>query len=79
MIVIKSPREIELMKKAGRVVALVFEALEGNIKPGMSTQDVADICVKAGAEDNLEKHAKELAKIHDEVKNTALKFPVPGI
>lgn len=46
MIIIKSPREIELMKKAGRVVALVFEALEGNIKPGMSTQDVADICEK---------------------------------
>lgn len=46
MIVIKSPREIELMKKAGRVVALVFEALEGNIKPGMSTQDVADIAEK---------------------------------
>ena len=46
MIVIKSPREIELMKKAGHVVALVFEALEGNIKPGMSTQDVADMCEK---------------------------------
>ena len=44
MIIIKSHREVELMKKAGRIVALVFEGLEGNIKPGMSTQDVADIC-----------------------------------
>ena len=46
MIVIKSPREIELMKKAGEVVGKVFVALEGNIKPGMSTQDVADMCEK---------------------------------
>ena len=46
MIIIKSPREIELMKKAGEVVGKVFLALEGNIKPGMSTQDVADMCEK---------------------------------
>ena len=46
MIIIKSPREIELMKKAGEVVGKVFLALEGNIKPGMSTQDVADIAEK---------------------------------
>jgi len=46
MIIIKSPREIELMKKAGEVVAKVFKALEGNIRPGMSTQDVADIAEK---------------------------------
>lgn len=46
MIIIKSPREIELMKKAGEVVAKVFEALEGNIKPGMTTLDVANIAEK---------------------------------
>ena len=46
MIIIKSPREIELMRKAGEVVGKVFVALEGNIKPGMSTQDVADMCEK---------------------------------
>lgn len=46
MIIIKSPREIELMKKAGEVVGKVFVALEGNIKPGMSTQDVADMAEK---------------------------------
>ena len=46
MIVIKSPREIELMKKAGEVVGKVFVALDGNIKPGMSTLDVANICEK---------------------------------
>lgn len=42
-------------------------------------KDVADICVKAGSEENLEKYAKSLAAIHDEVKKTALKYPVPGI
>ena len=46
MIIIKSPREIELMKKAGEVVGKVFIALKGNIKPGMSTQDVADMAEK---------------------------------
>lgn len=46
MIIIKSPREIELMKKAGEVVGKVFVALEGNIKPGMSTLDVANIAEK---------------------------------
>lgn len=46
MIIIKSPREIELMRKAGEVVGKVFVALEGNIKPGMSTLDVASIAEK---------------------------------
>ena len=46
MIVIKTPREQDLMRKAGHIVALVFEALEGNIHPGMSTLDVANICEK---------------------------------
>ena len=46
MIIIKSPREIELMKKAGRVVALVFEGIKDKIVPGISTQDVADMCEK---------------------------------
>lgn len=46
MIIIKSPREVELMKKAGRVVALVFEGIKDKIKPGLSTQDVADMCEK---------------------------------
>ena len=46
MIIIKSPREIELMRKAGEIVGKVFVALEGNIKPGMSTLDVANIAEK---------------------------------
>ena len=46
MIVVKTPREQDLMRKAGHVVALVFEALEGNIHAGMSTLDVANIAEK---------------------------------
>ena len=40
MVIIKSPREIALMKEAGRVVGLVFKKLEQEIHPGMSTLDI---------------------------------------
>lgn len=42
MIVIKSPREIELMRKAGSIVAEVFKTLKPMIKPGVSTLELAD-------------------------------------
>lgn len=42
-------------------------------------KSVADICVKAGSEDKLADYTDDLAKIKDEVKALALKFPVPGI
>lgn len=41
-------------------------------------KQVADICARAKDED-LSPFEDELAKIHDEVKELALKFPVPGI
>ena len=37
MIIIKSPREIELMRHAGRVVAMVFDKVGPMVKPGVST------------------------------------------
>ena len=37
---IKTPQEIELMREAGRILALVHEGLAKEIKPGMSTKDV---------------------------------------
>lgn len=40
MIIIKSPREIELMKEAGHVVALVFQALKPMMKAGVSTLEL---------------------------------------
>jgi len=44
MISLKSPREIELMKQAGRIVALVHKELRKELKPGMSTLQVDKIC-----------------------------------
>lgn len=46
MIVIKTPREQDLMRKAGHIVALVFKELKDYIKPGLSTLDVANMCEK---------------------------------
>ena len=43
MIIVKSPREIELMKEAGRLVAKVFETVEPHIKPGVSTYELNKI------------------------------------
>ena len=40
---IKSKREIELMKEACRVVALTYEKLEKEIKPGMTTLELDEI------------------------------------
>ena len=37
---IKTPHEIELMREAGRILALVHEKLAKEIKPGMSTLDI---------------------------------------
>ena len=46
MIISKSPREIALMKEAGRVVGLVFKTIEEKIKPGMTTLDIDAIVEK---------------------------------
>lgn len=40
MIIIKTPREIEIMREAGRIVALAHNEIKQNIKPGMSTYDI---------------------------------------
>ena len=46
MIVIKTAREQELMRKAGRIVGLVFNEIQDKIRPGLSTLDVANMCEK---------------------------------
>ena len=43
MITIKSPREIELMAEAGRVVALVHKKMKEVVKPGISTWEIDKI------------------------------------
>jgi len=39
-IIIKSPREIDMMRRAGRIVATVLEVLAKRIKPGMMTEEL---------------------------------------
>lgn len=39
-VTIKSAREIELMREAGKILASVHDELEGAIKPGISTKDI---------------------------------------
>jgi len=46
MIIIKSKREIELMRIAGKATAAVFKALLPHITPGVSTEELNDIAEK---------------------------------
>ena len=46
MVTIKSKKEIELMKEACKVVALVYQKLEKEIKPGMTTLELDQIAEK---------------------------------
>ena len=46
MVTIKSKKEIEYMKEACRVVAIMYEELEKKIKPGMSTWEVDQLSEK---------------------------------
>ena len=39
-VTIKSPREIELMREAGRILAITHEELGKALRPGMSTLDI---------------------------------------
>lgn len=46
MISIKSEREIALLKEAGRIVALCHEEMRKQVKPGISTWELNEICEK---------------------------------
>ena len=52
MIVTKDHREIELMKEAGRIVALVHQKLKEVIVPGITTKEIDEICEKVIRENN---------------------------
>lgn len=43
MIIFKSDREIEIMRRAGQVVAIALKAVEDAIAPGMTTAEVDEI------------------------------------
>src|SRR5437868_12596387 len=45
-IVLKSPREIAIMREAGRVVANTIRALEDQAEPGMTTKDLDQIAAQ---------------------------------
>lgn len=53
MIILKSSREIQLMREAGKIVALVLEKMRESVKPGITTADLdrlaEDIIKKNGA------------------------------
>lgn len=43
MIICKTQREIDIMRQAGRIVALTHEELKKHIKPGITTKELDDI------------------------------------
>ena len=43
MVTIKSPRELDLMRQAGHIVALAHQEVAKHIKPGVSTQQLDEI------------------------------------
>lgn len=53
MIRLKTAEELRTMREAGRIVALAHEAVRSNIKAGMTTKELNDLCekiiVEAGA------------------------------
>ncbi|MDY0023705.1 MAG: type I methionyl aminopeptidase [Candidatus Izemoplasmatales bacterium] len=75
MVTLKSSREIELMKIAGRIVALAHEAAKTMIKPGVSTKHIDDliesVIVKNGAIPSFKNYggfpASACISINDEV------------
>lgn len=52
MILIKSKREIELMKEAGRIVALTHRLVKEALKPGVSTYELDQLAEKIILENN---------------------------
>lgn len=46
MIVLKSPREIEEMRRVNRIVAEILAAVRGAVRPGVTTKDLDDLVVE---------------------------------
>lgn len=59
MIICKSPREIELMRESGKIVALTFQALKAALRPGISTLEldaIAEKTIRANGGESAEKN-----------------------
>lgn len=63
MIEIKSKREIELIKEACKIVALVHKEIEKAIKPGITTLDLDKIAEKVIRENRWYSCTKRLSKL----------------
>ncbi|MBS2967354.1 type I methionyl aminopeptidase [Metabacillus sp. KIGAM252] len=46
MIICKTPREIEIMREAGRIVALTHQELKKHVQPGITTKELDSIAEK---------------------------------
>lgn len=46
MIICKTPREIDIMREAGKIVALTHQELQKHIQPGISTRELDEIAEK---------------------------------
>lgn len=70
-IVLKSAREIELMRAAGRIVLEVLQALESRVRPGTTTAELNEVASRmideAGA-----------TALFRGVENPQARFPFPG-
>ena len=49
---IKTPEQIEGIRRAGVINTLVLDTVEAAIRPGMSTQDIDDICMRVCKEND---------------------------
>lgn len=72
MLILKSPREIELMRASGRVVHSVLQRIREMIRPGVTTSDLnsvaQDIIAQAGGE-----------ALFKGVRTSGAKLPFPSV
>lgn len=54
MVRLKSPKQIEKMKDAGKIVAAVFVAMKDAVRPGISTWDLDQIAYRIITEHGAE-------------------------
>jgi methionyl aminopeptidase len=71
MVVLKSPREIELMRAAGRIVHQVLEKMREMVRPGVRTGDLAAV-----AEEMIVASGGEA--LFKGVRSPSAKFPFPA-
>ena len=69
MIIVKSTREIELMRVACKVIAKVFNDIKPYIKPGISTLEISNIAEKII-------NNKVINSIKEIINNIAIKYEI---